>query len=132
MFHPLRAQAGIHITAYLDDRLSGSMDQTRAKWEALIQYALMAACGWFLPPAKGCIAPVQVTEFLGLTLDLQLRQFQVPEKKLQLILRYLDKFIQQKGAVSAREMASIAGKVVATTLAVPLAPLLAPEGCIGS
>ena len=124
MFQPLREVGGISITAYLDDRFSGNMDRTKAKWEALVQYALMAACGWFLTPGKGCLAPRQVVEFLGLEVDLVAGRFRVPEGKLGLLLNSLDRLLTQEGEISRKELASVAGKLVATTLAVPLAPLL--------
>ena len=58
MFHPLRARAGVHVTAYLDDRLGRPMDRTTVKWEALVQHTLTATCGWFLAPPK--LSSVQV------------------------------------------------------------------------
>ena len=123
MFKPLR-MAGIALTSYIDDRFSASPHKPLCKLEVLIQFAVMAALGWFVNAAKSVIVPSRTADFLGLTIDLSQGRFVVPEKKLQLILQQLQSAIDTGAAVSGKEMLSIAGRIMATRLAVPLAPLL--------
>ena len=123
MFKPLRA-AGIALTSYIDDRFSANPQAAVCKLEVLAQFAVMAALGWYVNAAKSVITPSQDVEFLGPRIDLQLGRFVVPDKKLKLILTQLSSAIAAPAAVTGREMLSIVGRIMATRLAVPLAPLL--------
>ena len=123
MFKPLRL-AGIALTSYIDDRFSAHPQQSACKLDVLAQFAVMAALGWFVNTEKSVIAPSQQAEFLGLRVDLERGRFVVPEKKLQLILSQLQSAIDASATISGKEMLSIAGRIMATRLAVPLAPLL--------
>ena len=123
MFKPLRI-AGIALTSYIDDRFSANPHKSACKLDVLIQFAVMAALGWFVNAAKSVVVPSRTAEFLGLIVDLQHGRFLVPDKKLQLILRQIQNAIDADAAVSGKELLSIAGRIMATRLAVPLAPLL--------
>jgi hypothetical protein len=58
---------------------------------------------------------------LGLVCDVRSQKFAVPEAKAQAIIHLIDAFLQNGG--SKRELAQLAGKLVAISPAVQLAPL---------
>ncbi len=69
--------------------------------------------------------PKQVLLFLGLLVDLVTGSFVVPADKLAVILTQLDAAISDPAGLSYRELLSIAGRLMATRLAVQIAPLMA-------
>ena len=129
MFQPLRA-AGIPITSFIDDRASVQPTRDTAKLDTLIQFALMAALGWFVSILKCLIAPAQLAQFLGMLMDTKRREFRIPEKKLAVMQRQIDAFLaglDDGTPGSSRDLASIAGRVLSARLALPLAPLYCRE-----
>ena len=126
MYRPVR-EVGVNLTSYIDDRASASPTRRAAKWDALIQYGVMAACGWFVNLAKSELAPVQLFKFLGMLVDLAKAQFRVPEKRLALITLQLDRVLEGAAKLTPKEVASVAGRVGSTRLAIPVAPLLCWE-----
>lgn len=88
MYRPVR-EAGVNLTAYIDDRLRVGANKDLAKLNALILYGLMAACGCFLNLEKSVIQPAQIVTFLGMLVDLMKAQLRVPEKRTKLIRKQL-------------------------------------------
>ena len=123
MYRPVR-EAGVNLTSYIDDRASVSSTRTLAKWDALIQFGVMAMCGWFVNFVKSAIDPVQLFRFLGLDTDLVEAQFRVPEERMKLMLLQIDRALSGKVKLTPKEVCSIAGRVGSTRMAVPVAPLL--------
>ena len=129
MFQPLRA-AGIPITSFIDDRASVHPTRDAGKLDTLIQFALMAALGWFVSILKCVIAPAQLAQFLGMLMDTKRQEFRIPEKKLAAMQRQIDEFLaglDEGRPGSSRDLASIAGRVLSARLALPLAPLYCRE-----
>lgn len=112
------------LVIYIDDRLSASASREQAKLDSLILYGLMAACGWLVSLEKSVISPVRSVAFLRLLVDFALAQFRVPEERLKLPRKQLMKVLEDPAAITPKEMASIAGRIGSTRMAVPVAPWL--------
>ena len=123
MFRPLR-EAGIRLSVYIDDRLSISVSQRAANLDALIQYAVMGMCGWFVNILKSLLSPTQLVTFTGLEVDFKRGRLTVPDKKLKFILKQVRRAIDRLPEIDMQELQSIAGRVGAVRLAVRVAPLL--------
>ena len=89
MFRPLRNR-GMDLTVFIDDRCSHHQHQPAALLDALLQFATMGALGWSVNVATSVIAPAQLVQFLGMTIDTHRAEFRIPPVKLDLMLKQID------------------------------------------
>ena len=126
MYRPLR-EAGVHLTTYIDDRFSANLSKGGAKQDVLLIFAVMAICGWFVTLKKSIIVPAQRIEFLGLIIDLLAGKFELPQKKMDLLIRQIEMILSGERNATPKELQSVAGRISAARLAVHVAPLLCWE-----
>ena len=123
IYRPLRA-AGLRMAFLIDDQISLQRGVARTRCQSGAMCKLLAALGWTLSLPKCQLEPSQLLRFLGLMVDLKDRSFRVPEDKKQQ-LQSLVAELTSAVVVSDRIIAKVAGKVMALSLALDLAPLLA-------
>lgn len=123
IYRPLR-EAGIRLVFLIDDQLSLQQGACRTRCQSGAMGRLLGSLGWYLSFTKCQWEPTQSPRFLGLIADLALRAFRIPPEKE----RALEAQIQQLLArphVSDRDIARVAGTVMALSPALDLAPLAA-------
>jgi hypothetical protein len=113
----LRA-AGIPVSNYVDDGFTAAKTRLTCMWQAILAVLLQASLGGFHGLTKCQIEPVQLIKWLGFMLDSVCQQFEVGAQKLEKLKDFL-RFILSKQAISARDLAQIAGKIIS----------LSPEPC---
>ena len=125
IFRPLR-EAGLRMTFLIDDQitLERGAARTQAMCEAMCK--LLASLGFTLSLPKCQLEPSQLAKYLGLLVDLLMRRFQVPAAKVEQLSALVQE-CQQAGYLSNRLVAKVAGKVMALSPAIELAPLLARD-----
>ena len=120
---------GEQLMQYIDDRFSAARTQGGARFRSLATVLLMDGLGIFTNK-KSCITPQQTMEMLGLEFvtnyvppDLPGQQFvqvKVPHQKLQR-LQAAASSILNATVTTRRFIASLAGKLISCSLAMPLA-----------
>ena len=128
VYRPLR-ELGVRLTMLLDDRADVESSKARARLlpEALnsILIGLGTTLNW--PDEEGRKAqwlPRTKCRFLSFGIDSVRQCFFLPEEKKADLTREVDNLLLQSN-VSSRQLAKIAGKMIAASHAVPLAPLFA-------
>jgi hypothetical protein len=106
------APNGVTVAPFVDDfcvaaRTKEQLLQIRDE----ILVPLMQEMGWIRALGKGVWEPSQRFDFLGLTIDTVKGQVLIPEDKLKRYTATLEQVILKR-KVTARELASVAGKVV--------------------
>ena len=123
IYRPLR-EAGLRMVFLIDDHISIQQGMTRTRTQCGAMCRLLAALGWTLSIPKCQLEPTQLAKFLGLMVDLAQRAFLVPGEKLRMLARQVDGLAAQS-LISDRDIARLAGTVMALSPALELAPLLA-------
>jgi len=115
---------GIRMVAYLDDFivLFGSAEEARKLRDEYL-LPLLQKLGLVLEYSKSTLEPVQRVEMLGLVIDSEKQVIEVPEDKVGVIVQ-LAKTLSAKEFVSARYLASVAGKVTSIARAFPYAKVV--------
>lgn len=127
-YKPLR-QMGVRLSMLLDDRLAMESSRPRARVlsEALTLISVAVGSTLNLPDIEGKKAqwlPVQQCRFLGFKVDTASQKFVLPEEKKQDLLESIYA-LQGTDKVNNRQLAQVAGKLIAASPALQLAPLFA-------
>ena len=93
-----------------------------AKKGALVVLMIITVLGLFLSIPKCQLLAQTTGKFLGLLVNAADRKFEIPEEKRANILQLLQDALQ-RGSISARQMAKIAGVMLSVKEAVHMAPL---------
>ena len=128
IYRPLR-QLGVRMTMLLDDRAACESTRPRARLQLEGLNKILWAVGTTLnvPDEAGRKAqwlPSRQCRFLGFVIDAEQGRFLLPEEKKSVMSMEADQLVKQ-ASISNRQLASMAGKMVAASPAVPLAPLFA-------
>jgi hypothetical protein len=112
----LRAR-GFPVSGYIDDGHTAARTYGRTLWQGYLIIRLLAALGAFFGLPKCNLEPLQELRWLGFLLDTLKETFKVAQSNLDSIKELLQEVIAQP-SVSNRELASLAGKLVALSPAV--------------
>ena len=123
MQRPFRL-AGISMTALLDDVLLAAPTRGQAAYRISLLAKLFLAMGWDMGRSKCLLDPQQEALFLGMTVCSAQAIFQVPQEEMQYVTQQLIA-ARDSSTLSRRQLASLAGMVLAVSPAVPLAPIYA-------
>lgn len=123
----LRA-GGIPVSNYVNDGFTAAETRLTCLWQAILAVLLQAFLGGFHGLAKCQIEPVQLIKWLGFMLDSVRQRFEVGAQKLDKLKDFL-RFVLLKQAVSAQDLAQVAGKIISVSPAdgrpsCPLHPIL--------
>ena len=112
---------GIRIIVYIDDMmiLANSRGEATQHLEVLF---LLEALGFMINSEKSHLCPSQELEFLGLQVNFQSAQLQLPMEKLRQIRKGTCRLYHKKG-VSAHHLSQFIGKLNAAFHAILVAPL---------
>ena len=108
---------GIRIVVYLDDGLGAATGKTEAANISKIVQSTLEQAGFVLNREKSVWQPTQRLQWLGFVIDMTLGQIEVPQAKISGLLDLLGKTAHATH-VSARQLASIVGKIISMGLAV--------------
>jgi hypothetical protein len=103
---------GFPISGYIDDGHTAAKTYGRTLRQGYLIIRLLAALGAFFGLSKCVLKPLQELKWLGFLLDTLRETFKVAPSKLDKIKEFLQEVIAQP-SVSNRELASLAGKLVA-------------------
>ena len=130
VYRPIRL-SGIILSYLIDDEMGGASSLEEALFNLWIMLRILVALGWKMGLPKLQLWPQLQGKFLGMiarsfvTLHPRAQPcmvFEVPEPKMQRLLQLIsDTLLQQR--VSSRQLASIAGKLIAMSPALELAKL---------
>ena len=125
---PLR-QLGVRMSMLIDDRLAVESSRSRARLlsEALILIMVSIGVVLNVPDPDGKKAqwlPEKSCRYLGFIVEAQEQRFKLPKDKKEELQRSVQQTIE-KDNVSNRELARVAGKMIAASPAVRLGPLFA-------
>ena len=123
MFRPLRA-CGMDLAFLIDDCLGAARSVGEARFQCRLLVELMTTLGFTLSLNKCQLQPSARVRFLGFLVDSENQTLSVPEDKVEA----LDRFVRQleeapPSSVTYRQVAQVAGKIMAMSPAVSLAPL---------
>lgn len=121
MQRPLRL-VGMHMTALIDDVLLAARTKGEAMYLISMLIRLYVALGLHMGISKCIIEPQQEASFLGMLISSVEAVFRVPTDKLVDVIQRITA-ARDSPALSKRDLASIAGMVLALSPAVPLAPI---------
>jgi hypothetical protein len=108
---------GFPVSGYIDDGHTAAKTYGRTLRQGYLIIRLLAALGAFFGLPKCVLKPLQELKWLGFLLDTLRETFKVEPSKLDKIKEFLQEVIAQP-SVSNRELASLAGKLVALSPAV--------------
>nr|AAM94957.1 reverse transcriptase [Volvox carteri f. nagariensis] len=122
VFRPLR-QLGVRMSFLIDDQMGAAGSKAAAQFQCGAVVRLLAALGFTLSLSKCQLIPRRRVRFLGMEVDAEAQAFRVPDDKLA---RFRALLTQLEGErLTARQVAQVAGKIIAMTPAVTTAPLYA-------
>lgn len=124
IFRLVRGQ-GVRMTFMIDDQANWASTLQQAKAQCEVMVKLLAALGFYLRPDKCQLRPAQRVKFLGLIADAAQLKFWVPQEKLDRLAAQAERLLQLGSQHSDRDLASVAGRLLSSSLAVDIAPLLA-------
>jgi hypothetical protein len=117
-------EAGIPVSNYVDDSFTAAASRLICLWQALFAVLLQASLGGVHGFAKCQIEPVLVIKWLGFMLDSTRQNFEVGPSKIEKLKEFL-RALLDRPAVSARDLAQVAGKIISMSPAVaPCCPIL--------
>ena len=115
-------ERGWSVIGYIDDFLFLANSEKEA-WVMLKQALRDIEELGLAPSYKKTIVPTRRLKFLGVLVDLELQRFFIPGEKVE-DLKKLARAVRERDIVTMRELASVAGKVIAMSVAIPAARLL--------
>ena len=118
-------ERGWKCIGYIDDFLFVASSEQEA-WEMLRRVLKDIEWLGLAPSYKKTIVPTRRLKFLGILVDSELQRFFVPGEKVEKI-KALARAVQVMDVASMRELASVAGKIVSISVAIPAARLLTKE-----
>ncbi|GIL93327.1 hypothetical protein Vretimale_19753 [Volvox reticuliferus] len=125
LLRPLRTLSW-DLAYLIDDLLSAARSEPEAQFGARLLVRLLTALGFTLGAAKCQLRPAHQARFLGFIVDAEKQALKVPEDKVQGLVALVVGLETQVGAgepISYRQVAQVAGKIMAMSPAVSLAPL---------
>ena len=108
---------GIRIVVYLDDGLGAAAGEAKAADVSKIVEMTLEQAGFISNREKSVWQPTQRLQWLGFVIDMSLGQIEVPQEKIARLLLVLEK-VRHSAHVSARQLASVVGKIISMGLAV--------------
>ena len=118
-------ERGWRVCGYIDDFLFVASSEEEA-WKMLKQALRDIEALGLAPSYKKTIQPTRRLKFLGILVDARLQRFFVPGEKIEKI-QLLAKAVAERDVVTMRELASVAGKVMSVSIAIPAVRLLTRE-----
>ena len=118
-------ERGWTCLGYIDDFLFVAKSEKEA-WVMLHQVLRDLEWLGLAPSYKKTIVPTKRLKFLGVLIDSDLLRFFVTGEKCEK-LKELARAVQAMDVASMRELASVAGKVISMSIAIPAARLLTRE-----
>tara|TARA_R110002050_G_scaffold79905_2_gene170913 strand:- start:1354 stop:2904 length:1551 start_codon:yes stop_codon:yes gene_type:complete len=120
-------ERGMNAAMYLDDLIcwGGSAEELIYKRDKIL-IPLVKQLGLVIAPGKGIWDPSQRVEYLGIIIDSIRKVFALSEVRRLGILSLTQSLID-KGKASARELASLAGKIISTKLTLHHAQISAAQ-----
>ena len=115
-------QVGCRLIIYLNDLLFLHQDKDRLEHMVQLFSQLFESLGLMVNHMKSILLPAQNLEFLGFSIDSQLMQISLPQKKMRKVQQDSNRLLAQQ-SVSVRQIAQFVGKATATLQALPTAPL---------
>ena len=115
-------ERGWRVIGYIDDFCFFARSKQEA-WVMLKQALLDIESLGLAPSYKKTIVPTKRLKFLGILIDCDLMRFFVPGEKVEK-LKELARAVEARDVATMRELASVAGKVVSMSVAIPAARLL--------
>lgn len=113
----------VPISDYIDDGVTAAATFARCLLQTVSSVRLLAALGAFLGIPKCKLTPEQVQKWLGFLLDSVRQRFLLSPSRLAKLKLQLTRILQAD-YVSARDLASLAGRIVSASPAVLPASLL--------
>ena len=126
LIQKIRSRAdGVNILQFVDDfLLMGPRNVIRAFSRSVRR--LLVILGFIIHPAKGWQKPCQRFVFLGMGVDLRLREFHIPEYKLVTLtsrcVRTLQHARSHQRLVPVKALARLTGTAISLYLAAPIMP----------
>lgn len=115
---------GIRIVVYLDDGLGAATGELKAADVGGVVRSTLEQAGFVFNREKSIWKPTQRLQWLGFVIDMELGQIEVPHDKITKLLDLLGKTACVT-RVSARQLASVVGKIISLGLAVgPISRLM--------
>ena len=115
-------ERGWSVCGYIDDFLFVASSEEEA-WRMLRQALSDIEELGLAPSYRKTIVPTKRLKFLGVLVDSALCRFFIPGEKIE-ILKELARAVRERDVASMRELASVAGKVISMSVAIPAARLL--------
>ena len=119
---------GHRVLLYLDDGIGGNFCQTSATRLSIKVRQDIIACGFTLNDEKSVWEPTQIITFLGVILNFVTGTIHIPERGLAKLKGSLATCLNTR-FVSARELASITGQIIAMSCAVGNLTRLLTRNC---
>lgn len=125
MNEPAKAlrRRGVPISDYIDDGITAAATFGRCLQNALFSVRLLGALGAYLGLPKCHLTPEQLRQWLGFIIDSVQQRFQLSPSRVAKLKRQLQNLFDAP-AITARDLASVAGRIVSASPAVLPASLL--------
>ncbi|KXZ42533.1 hypothetical protein GPECTOR_138g664 [Gonium pectorale] len=117
---------GWDLAYLIDDCLTAARSEAEARFRARQLVRLLTALGFTLGAAKCHLEPAQRVPFLGFEVDAEKQVLRVPEPKVEALTALVAQMEEEVAAgapITHRQVARVAGKIMAMSPAVSLAPL---------
>ncbi|KXZ40999.1 hypothetical protein GPECTOR_1018g286 [Gonium pectorale] len=123
LFRPLR-ERGVDLSYLIDDCLAAAQSRAAAQYLCRALVRLLTALGFTLSLDKCQLQPAQRVRFLGFIVDAGAEAFEVPPEKVEALAEQVRALAQAPaGSITRREVARVAGRIMAMSPAVATAPL---------
>lgn len=117
-------QQGIRVILYLDDGVVAVEHEVEAKKTSMLVQNDLIRAGFVINIAKSNLEPARRRTWLGFNIDLEKGCVSVPTAKVE-SLKLLIRQVASRKFVSARQLASVIGKIISMALAMgPVARLM--------
>ena len=120
-YRPLRSN-GSTMAFLIDDRYAAAATPQLCALDGLILALAATALGTFFSSKKADWHPKKIQRFLGLEVDTSARAFKVPTDKKEYFMATV-RALLDGDAVSARQLAHVAGLIISMSMAVNLCPM---------
>lgn len=109
-------KAGLFVTAYVDDFLIAGPTLEAVLFAREVVMSDLRDSGFLVHPGKGAWEPSQRVKYLGLTLNTRMGMVEIPEDKKAKYHKLLQ-LVTNREECTARELASVAGKILSISRA---------------
>ncbi|KXZ41475.1 hypothetical protein GPECTOR_446g335 [Gonium pectorale] len=123
LFRPLR-ERGVDLSYLIDDCLAAAQSRPEAQYLCRAMVRLLTALGFTLSLDKCQLQPAQRVRFLGFIVHTAAESFEVPPDKVEALVEQVRVMAQSPaGSITKRDVARVAGRIMAMSPAVATAPL---------